>query len=261
MAESNTTVERIRKLLAMGSSEAGNEAEREIALKRAYTLLAKHNLTVADVGSAQSAEKREEQVARLSVFPWARGIAHSLASLFFCSYYYQRGHGKLANHSFVGKASNAITASEMSQYVISSVFKELRARFGSETSPHARAFATGVETAIRMRCNAMRREAEAEQAAAAAPKAGAVMQGDDGSTVALAAPTGATSTALVLSSVYKAEQTENDAWIAKHVGNLKTSKDLTKPTGGSAYHAGKAHGATISLNKQVGGKSGALRIK
>lgn len=234
------TIDKIRKLLAMGKDERGNETERETALRQAYSLLAKHNLTVADVGSTQTAEKREQQIARLSVFPWARGIAHSIADLFFCSYYFQRGAGKLANHSFVGKASNAVTASEMSTYVISNVFKELRARFGSETHPHARNFATGAETAIRMRCNAMRREAEQAQQPAAA----------------------STGTALMLVDVYKSEKNENTAWIAGHVGKLVVATDRTKATGGDAYRAGKEHGATISLNRQVsGGKSGALRIK
>lgn len=251
--------DRIRKLLAMGNDTGGNEQERETALRRAYALMTKHNLTQADIGSGQSQEKREEQVARLSVYPWARGIAHSLATLFFCSYYFQRGAGKLANHSFVGRQSNAVTASEMSTYIIAGVFKELRARFGTETSPTARNFATGVETAIRMRCNALRREAEEAEKAAAAPKAGAVMECEDGSTLALAGP--ATGTALVLASLYASERTDNDAWIAEHIGKLATSADRTKGVGGNAYAAGKAHGSTISLNRQVGGKSGNLRIK
>lgn len=253
------TLDKIRKLLAMANDERGNEQERETALRQAYALCAKHNVDIAGVGSTQAQEQREEQVVTMSVYPWARGIAHSLASLFFCAYYFQRGAGKSAKHAFIGKQSNAVTASEMAHYIIASVFKELRARYGTDTSPEARAFATGVETALRVRCRDLRAAAEAAEKAAAAPQAGAVMVGEDGSTTALAGAT--TGRALVLAGLYASEAKANEAWIAEHVGKLHTQADRTKGVGGSAYAAGKAHGSTISLSRQVGGKSSALRIK
>lgn len=231
------TIDKIRKLLAMGNDERGNEQERETALRQAHALLVKHNLTIADVGSSAPQEQREERKTKLSVFPWARGIAHSMAQLFFCTYYFQRGAGKLATHAFIGKQSNAITAQEMAEYVVGSVFKELRKRFGSETSPEARSFAVGVEASIRQRCATLRREAEA-----------ASQPSSDGR-------------ALVLASVYASEKAANEAWMAEHVGKLKFQADRTKGVLGNAYAAGKAHGASISLNRQVGGStSGAKRI-
>lgn len=231
------TIDKIRKLLALGNDTRGNEQERETALRQAYALLAKHNLDIAEVGSTAPQEAREQQNSRLSVFPWARGIAHSLSQLFFCNYFFQRGAGKLATHSFVGKASNAVTAREMAEYVIASVFKELWARYGSETSPEARSFAVGVEATIRRRCAELRKAAEAEQRPVS-----------DGR-------------ALVLADLYATERTANDAWIAAHVGKLVTQKDRTKGVLGSAYSAGKAHGEGISLNRQVGGtRSSAKRL-
>lgn len=229
---------KIRKLLKLGNDERGNEQERETALRQAFALMAKHNLDIAEVGSTEQQEKREEQRATMSVYPWARGIAHSLAQLFFCSYFFSRGRGKSAVHSFVGQTSNAITAREMSEYVIASVFKELRARYGSDTSPEARAFAMGVEAALRRRCVALRQEA------------------------GKAAEAESTGRALMLVNLYDSEKSANDAWVAANVGGLAVSKDRTKGVGGAAYRDGKAHGDSINLSRQVGGtKAGALRLK
>lgn len=228
---------KIRKLLARGADDRGNENEREMAMRQAHAMLIQHNLSMADVGSSAPQEEREQRNSKLSVFPWARGIAHSIAQGFFCTYFFSRGAGKLATHSFVGKQSNAITAQELAEYVIASVFKELRARYGSETAPEARSFAVGVESAVRARCAAMRREAELAEKPAS-----------DGR-------------ALVLASLYASEKLANDAWVAQHVGKLVTQKDRTKGVQGLAYAAGKVHGNSISLNRQVGGSaSSAKRI-
>lgn len=244
-------IDRVRKMLALANNAAATEGERDNAMRMAHNLLAKHNLDLADVGSTQPEEKRIEQVARMSVYPWARGIAHSIAGLFFCEYYFSRGSGKTAHHYFVGKTSNAITAQEISQYVLDSVFKELRQRFGSDTSPTARGFATGVETAIRIRCAKLRREAEEASAAPKPAAGGFVMTAEDGTaTPGPAAPQAGT--ALVLASVYKNEQEANKAWIAEHVKDLKVAKDRTKDVGYSAHAAGVAHGNTISLHGQIG---------
>lgn len=114
----------------------------------------------------------------------------------------------------------------------------LRQRFGSETSPEARSFAVGVETALRRRCRELREQAEAE--------AKGVSNGR----------------ALVLASLYEQERKANDQWIADNVGSLKTQPDRTKGVHSAAYAAGKQHGNTISLAPQVGAsKSSVKRIK
>jgi DUF1365 family protein len=146
----------------------------------------------------------------------------------------------MATHHFIGRQSNAITANEMAQYVVSSVFKELRARYGSETSPEARSFATGVETKLRQRVRELK--------AAAAADAKAATPG----------------TSLVLVDLYASETAANAAWIKAQGVALKTQASRTKDTvSGSAYAAGKDYGGKVSLNTQLGaGKSsGVLRIK
>lgn len=238
-------IERVRKLLALANDAAATEGERDNALRMAYATLAKHNIDLASVGSTQPQEAREEMRATMSIYPWARGIAHSIAGLFFCEYYFARGAGKLAEHYFVGRTSNAITASEMAQYIVQNVFKELRKRFGSETSPEARGFATGVEAALRTRCYQMRKAATDQHAPQTAE-----------------AVSGASGGALVLADFYKAETDANKAWIAAHVTGLKVAKDRTKDVRASAYRAGQEHGKTISLNAQIGGaKNSTRRLK
>lgn len=236
-----TAANRVRKMLALANNAAATEGERDNALRMAFATMAKHNLQMADVAhSGQPDEKREQQMVQLSVYPWARAMAHTMADLFFCAYYFERPwKGKLAKHFFVGKQSNAITANEMAAYVVGSVFKELRQRYGSETSPEARAFATGCADKLRARVRAMQREATT-------PDVANVSSGR----------------ALALASLYKTEAVANAAWIEQHEGKLKTVGDRTKGVGGAAYHEGKAFGDKVSLNKQVGAsKSSTLKIK
>lgn len=255
--EVTTAANRVRKMLALANNAAATEGERDNALRMAFATMAKHNLDMADVAHTDTPnEAREQQVATLSVYPWARAIAHSMADLFFCAYFYQRPvSGKLAKHFFVGKQSNAITANEMAVYVVGSVFKELRQRYGSETSPEARSFATGCADKLRSRVYAMQREATTPQTAVG------VQVAARGSDVMIAAAPQAPGSALVLANLYKTEREANDAWILQQ-GKLKTSADRTKGVGGSAYHEGKAFGGSVSLNTQLGaGKSSVKRIK
>jgi hypothetical protein len=226
---------RIRKMLALANDAGASEGERENAMRMAYATMAKYNLSIeefADGGTKD--EKREEQIAQMSIYPWARNIAHTIAELYFCSYYFARKwRGKTANHYFVGKHSNAVTAKEMSEYVVSNVFRELRARFGSETSPEARSFAVGVAHALRVRAAKMRFEAEKQST----------------ETVVSAAP----GTALVLSSVYKNEEEANRQWIDENVGKLKNAADRQKGVYHDSYLDGKRHGQNINLAPQLKG--------
>lgn len=232
-------LDRVRKMLALANDAAATEGERDNAMRMAYATLAKHNLDMADVGSNQTQEVREEQMSRMSAYPWARAIAHSVAGLFFCSYYYARAGGASAHHYFVGRQSNAITANEMAQYIISSVFKELRQRFPSQTAPQARAFATGVADALRVRCYRLRKEAE---------QASQVAQAGTGRE-------------LVLASLYDQEQKANQAWMDANVGELVTQKDRSHAASGSAYNAGISHGKSISLNNQIGTAANSKTLK
>lgn len=219
-------LDRVKKMLALGNNEGATEAERETALRMAYNLLAKHNLTVADLPQDQ-VEAREEQHVVLNAAPWARSLAHSVAKLFFCNYYFMHtGRSGRYSHHFIGKQSNTSTALYMAQYLIQAVQREAAKRYGSATSPHGRSFCVGTVSSIRTRVNAL------------------VTQAPDD-----AAP----GTALVLANMHKSEAVENDKWLALQGTTLKTTKARAdNALRAGAFYDGKDYGKTVSLNQQVG---------
>jgi hypothetical protein len=238
-ADQNKILARIRKMMALADCNAATEGERDTALKMAYNLLAKHNLSMVDVeNKAAEGEAREGTEASFVVYPWARNIASAVANMFFCNYYFMRSHtGKQATHVFVGKQSNAVTASYMADFVVRSVLREATKRYKSAISPEARTFAVGVVHKLRARIE----EIKKAQATAPADAEGAAMTAGS---------------ALVLADLYKREGEANKLWLAAQGVELKTTTSRQKSiTDSSAYNAGKAFGGTVSLAPQVGGKA------
>lgn len=220
---------RIKKMMALANNAAASEGERDNALRMSYKLLAAHNISMVDVqahGQVKQ-EGREKQVASFVVYPWARSIASHISELFFCKYYFQRpATGKTATHTFVGKTSNATTASIVADYVVRSVLKEAARRYGSAISPEARNFAVGVTRRIGERVRELRTE----------------------ETTAVS-----TGTALVLVNLYQSEKEANNNWLALQGVTLKVSASSTKAvTNAAAFHAGKDFGSRVSLSAQVG---------
>lgn len=215
---------RIKKMMALANDAAATEGERDNALRMSYKLLAAHNLSMVDVEAhgAMKPEKREQHRASFVVYPWARNIASNVSDLFFCKYYFQRaGSGKQATHTFLGKVSNATTASIVADFVVRSVLKEASRRYGSAISPEARNFAVGVARRIGERVRELRREES------------------------VATP----GTALVLASLYDSEKKANDSWLALQGVTLKITTASTKAvTNAAAYHAGKDFGNRVSLS-------------
>ncbi|CAB4194432.1 Domain of unknown function DUF2786 [uncultured Caudovirales phage] len=225
---SNKILGRIKRMMALANDAAASEGERDNALRMSYKLLAAHNLSMVDVEAhgAVQPEKREQHRASFVVYPWARNMAHNIAELFFCKYYFQRaGSGKQATHTFLGKVSNATTCSIVADYVVRSVLKEAARRYRSAISPEARDFAVGVARRIGERVRELRREESA------------------------ATP----GTALVLASLYDSEKKANDSWLAQLGVTLTVKASSTKAvTNAAAYHAGKKFGDSVSLSAQVG---------
>lgn len=218
-------IDRVKKMLALGNNEGATEAERETALRMAYNLLAKHNLTMSDLPSDQI-EAREKTCVTLSADKWARNVANSAAELFFCSYHYQRTNtsGK-DHHFFVGKQSNVVTAQHVAEYLIRSIKKEATKRYQSPTSPYGRSFCVGAMRAIHTRVQAMVKD-EVESAPG---------------------------TALVLANLHASERIENDKWLVAQgttVVEGKSRADNSLRAG--AFYDGKDYGSKVSLNQQVG---------
>lgn len=230
-------LERVKKMLAIANDSAAAEGERENAMRMAHKTLAKYNLSVADL--KEEADDRQFIDGVMPAYLWSRIIANSIAHLFFCENYSMsiRGQGSKAKQFFIGREANAITAREMTDYVIKSIAKEgkQRMRENFEDTRWWLSFCKGASHRIATRCIQLRKEEE--RASQEAPTQSS------------------TGTALVLASVYQTEMERNKALIAAQGIKVRQSKSSERNTDWSAHAAGREFGDKINLGKQLGNKS------
>ena len=230
MSIENKVLERVKKMIALGNDSAATEAERETALRMAYNLLAKYNLSISDLPSEQDNEAREWQDVVISADRWARSLAQAVAKLFFCRYFYSgTGTSGKDKHCFVGRQSNVITARYMSEFLIKSVKREATGRYKSPTSPQGRSFCVGTVDSIRKRVEEM-------------------IKTDTESTPG---------TALVLASLHQREADANSKWL-EQAGLFPTPSKARADNSlrASAFYDGREYGKTVSLNQQVSSGGG-----
>mgnify|MGYP003135553515 FL=1 len=118
-------VDKIQKLLAL--SESSNEHEASLAAERAHTLLAKHNLSMAQIEEVGENQKLKEDVGHTSAVSklgakWVRSVWQATARLYFCEYLYSSGNHK-TYHTVVGTVANATTACHMADFFTQTVVK------------------------------------------------------------------------------------------------------------------------------------------
>lgn len=224
-------INRLKKMLALANNAGATDGEREAALKQSYSLLAKYNLTMAQVDTHNSTpqEERLAEKATFPVYPWARQIAGQVSSLFFCKYYFMRlGAGKQATHVFIGKESNAATAQYMAEFVVRSVMREAAKMYGSAIAPEARNFAVGVVSKLYDRIKEIKASFNKQE---------------EPST---------TGTAMVLASLYKTEEEANANFLSKLGVKLKHGVNRQKDvTDSAAFSAGRDFGGKVSLSPQI----------
>lgn len=221
----NPIIEKIRKLLALAHGRGAADQERESALRMAHALLAKHNLSMSD--TEQQQEARNESTLDYCFHAWARGVAKSIAQLYFCEYFVEHER-KL--HYFVGLESNVITSQDMFKFVASSIMKEARraTKTAHESGSFERSFCKGAAVAVRDRCHEIRQNSQEQPASAKQSQC----------------------TGLVLASLYKREHDANRALIEK-THKLKSNPDRQHGARADAHSAGVAFGKTIPLNRQL----------
>lgn len=240
-SEQTRILARVRKMMNLANNVGATTGERDNALRMAHATLAKYNLemvseeTVAGRPVAGE-EPREQQQETFLGYPWARHVANSAATLFFCKYYFSmvRGTGT-AMHNFIGRHSNAIMAREMARYLVKSIHAEARA-YQRANYPHLQtqytSFANGAMLKVYSRCQALRSESEA------APP--------------VMVHTGSVERSMSLAVIYRDEDTANDQYIALTVGKMRhAKKNDTKIRDAKARWAGDAYGAKVSLNRQI----------
>lgn len=235
---------RVKKMLALAADSAASEGERDNAMRMAHATLAKYNLSLGDAQKAHTSptEKRGEESVEDWGYPWARQTAYAVAQLCFCEYFFMRVRGRAdkCRHYYVGRASNVVTAREMTAYVIDSILKEANKRRREEYQDWSwwTSFCKGAAYAVHTRCLQLRKEAEE---------------------ASNAAPTISSGTSLVLASVYATEQAANKAYLEQH-HKLRTEKSR-EHRAGAGWSDGKAHGDSISLHRQVGSGNSSKQLR
>jgi hypothetical protein len=245
-------VEKIKKLLDRANCDASSETERETAMRMAYSIMAKHNMTMESLSEESNPRTRVRKETH--GMAWARQIANSVGQLFFCRYVYSNAYGigkngwtvkkiNIAEHSFIGKESNAITASELAAYLINSTFREGSRRMKIEGGERPYAwrmdFCKGVEDELIRRCYKLRAEQEAEQ------------------------PAASTGTSIVLADLYKQEFDANRDWIQNNIGKLGKGGRGSQGIGNAeAYGSGREYGKKLPLSAGLTDSSKSnLRLK
>ena len=226
MSDMDKVLDRVKKMVTLGTNEGATEAERETALRMAYKILAKHNLSMSDLPGDSKGEDRIKDSVTISADKWARNVAQSVGQLFFCKYFFLRtGTAGKDTHIFIGLQSNTVTAMHMTDYVIKSIKREASKRFKSPTSPEGRSFCVGTMATIHKRVvEILEDKTEAEPG-----------------------------TALAIVGLHKTEQEANLKFLEDEGTNLvkaKARRDTSLRI--DAYFDGEKFGNEVQLNKQVG---------
>lgn len=242
MDDTKRILARVQKCLNIAHCEGAAQEERDTAMRMAHAILAKHNLDLAQVGALEgqaSMDAMEPRVENKGVFggwPWALQVCSSIASLFFCHYIVvkNRRSTHFTTHCFIGRTSNAVTASTVAEFVVKSVYSEAcrQMRAQREGYPYLRAFCWGAQQAIARRVRELRVDPEQVKEST---------QRDPG-------------TALVLASLYDTEAEANRRFIEQLYPHLRTMRSRTKGlTNAEAMQRGREFGNNVSLSPQLKG--------
>lgn len=232
---------RVRKMIKLAQDAGATEGERDNAMRMVHATLAKYNLSLSQVDTAEGADEARGRLK--SAFlgkPWALQIAAAIARMCFCGYYYQTLRGNAgpkqkAMHVFIGRHSNVVTAQEMAAFVVDAVDKEANAyrrSIGGRYQDY-RAFAQGAAGRIRQRCY------EIEQKS----KENGIEDPD--------LLTHTPGTALVLADLYKTEADANKKALEVLGVKLGSGRSQSYAEGEHARRAGAAFGSRVSLHRQV----------
>jgi len=230
-------LKKVQKLLKLANNAGAAEGERDNALRMAHKFLAKHNLDMSDIESANKDDKRkttgearEENVATFYGRPWARNVCSTVARLFFC-YYLYTSHKKATGvrHYFIGRKSNTITAALMAEFIVKSIIREGNRQKRTEHQGNAwlRTFCWGAAGRIGERVDSLIKSQDESQKDAQP------------------------GTALVLASYYQTERKANEVMVAGLYPTLGKGRGGKGHQGGDAYSRGRSYGGSVSLNTQL----------
>lgn len=247
---------RVRKMMNLAQNAGATEGEREKAMASVHKTLAKYNLSLSQVGAAETPEEAREQLGQDFLGkPWAVQIAAAIARLYFCGYFYHNlggnaGPTQKARHVFVGRHSNVVTAQEMARFVVEETNKaaqRYQRSIGGRYQDY-RAFAQAAAQKVSQRCYEIEQHAKT---------VGLTETQDDQATedAPLSVQEKAPSTALVLASLYQTEEDANKAFLDNYMKarnvEMRSGRSQTYARGYHARQAGSQFGSQVSLHKQI----------
>ena len=232
-------IERAQKLIALANNNP-NESEAAIAMERAYKLLAKHNLSLGEIGD--KAEDCGQDSSQINFGgPWARTISNHVAKLYFCDMFYTKMSGRQEKHTFVGLEHNVALAQQIAMTVLTIIHKDGKKQANGST-PFLNSFRNAASSRIAQRCLQLITEAKKGE-----------LQNDDGESIE-------TGTGMVLASVYDNEQKRIDNYNSEKNPNLKNVRFRSRSSNESGRAAGTAAGNSVGLRPEVSSNSN-RRIK
>lgn len=241
MNADETIIVKIQKLLARASDTSGSsENEREIAMRMASSLAAKHSIDLGDIEAMSDAQKDTDlgragrgDFQRQTKSKWEAHVWNSIA-LLYNSKCVDTSRSNPGHICIIGRETNIFVTKYIANYCIASIRIEAKMQgYGRGT-----AFHDGAASAIYQTVKAIR----------AAQSEGIV----DGIKVS-------DSHALVLRNNNQLQLQESKSLMATIFPRLSTSRQ-SADTSRNGYVAGRTYGSSLSVNQQVSHKSSARAL-
>lgn len=212
-------VSKISKLLALGNGTSF-DGEAEASIQKAYSLMREHNITMAQIESANREEELgplgEHSVIRFPKTNWEQMLFYYVAKLFDCSTFinnsYIGNNRKQKTYIIVGREGNRVTSELM--------YKWLRSKIESDSYIHATSYSgrlsysLGCVYAISDKVNSLKKEEPSTDAWGIVPA------------------------------------DEVDDYLRRKYPNLRSKGGSVHIGDARAYYQGRSDGSNISLNRQ-----------
>ena len=229
---------KIKNLLARADQARNdNENEREIALRQAESLMAKHAISHLDLSNEAQRQTvgalTDTTVARRTRELWPLHIMHNLCPLYRCRLVKLGGNRV---HLF-GHRTNIDIMLSMSDYCVKSIRREMSTAYNAQPGFKSNrrrfntSFGNGASVGIKRQVSQM------------------IAQRDRGDI-----PEIQKSSALIVVDQYKHQQLQVNNQLGKAYPRLRKGTG-SRSTNAAGYHAGKRYGSSMNLGGQLGGKS------
>ena len=231
-------VRKISALLARADAERNdNEHEREIAMRQANALMARHSLTIATLNEEEQKQSLGDFIESEDDYGhalWQASIFHQSAKLHSCRAIRSRQNKTI---HILGRESNVQVTREIAKYLIDSIKREMPKAWNQlegKANINRRSFNTSFGNGAVMGVSISVKRILQER------KHGQI-NGEQLSA----------QNALVLVNSDKNALIETNNYVKNIYPNLRSGA-TSRSYSHQGYHAGKRFGATVSLNRQVG---------